>query len=159
MHSLQRPWNPPNGFDHVVFTLFVELPGEDGGATVMPLQAGELPGGMRWHYRLRAHGWTNALFAAEGADAQVEGRATMPAATIAVDREAKTVEFTLPAAALGHPATLEGARVYLNTWDYGEGYRALQPEAGAHAFGGGGPGDPLWMDAIGPVELRVDTGT
>jgi hypothetical protein len=36
-------------------------------------------------------------------------------------RAAKTVEFTLPAAALGHPETLEGARVYLNTWDYGEG--------------------------------------
>lgn len=159
MHSLQRPWNPPNGFDHVVFTLFVELPDQDGGATVMPLQAGELPDGMRWHYRLRVHGWTNALFAATGADAHVEGRATMPAASIAVDREAKTVEFTLPAAALGHPETLEGARVYLNTWDYGEGYRALQSEPGAHAFGGGEPGDPLWMDAIGPVELRGDTGT
>ena len=31
----------------------------------MPLQQATLPEGMRWHLRLRAGGWTGALFSAE----------------------------------------------------------------------------------------------
>ncbi|WP_410971376.1 hypothetical protein, partial [Salmonella sp. SAL04269] len=46
--ELLRGWNPPNDFDHVAFTVFVELPGRTGGARAMPLQNAELPDGMRW---------------------------------------------------------------------------------------------------------------
>ena len=43
-------------------------------ATVMPQQQATLPDGLRWHRRLRVNGWSNALFAGEGADAGNEGR-------------------------------------------------------------------------------------
>ena len=60
----------------------------------------------------------------------------------------------MPAAALGRAAGLSGARVYVTTWDYDGGYRALAPEAGPHAFGGGDPArDPRVMDAVGPIDL------
>ncbi len=62
MHEVTALWNPAQGFDHVALTMFVQLPGRDGGADVMPQQHARLPGGMRWHVRLRAHGWSNALF-------------------------------------------------------------------------------------------------
>jgi hypothetical protein len=155
MSSLSTAWNPPNGFDHIAFNLFIELPGEGGGATAMPMQHGSLPAGMQWHRRLRVHGWTNALFAAPGANAEADGTPVTPAAGLAVDPASETVTFTIAASALGNRKDLAGARLYLNTWDYDGGYRPLDPSpAGAH-FGGGRPGEstPLWMDATGVIEL------
>jgi hypothetical protein len=155
MHEITTVWNPQNGFDHVAFTIFIELPGQPGGSTVMPLQKGLLPEGMRWHRRLRVHGWTNALFSADGASATSEGSPTGPAARIAVDRAARTVSLTLPAAALGRLPTLDGARVYVTTWDYDGGYRALAREPAPFVMGGGDPDrDPLVMDDTPVMVLR-----
>jgi glycosidase len=146
MASLVTLWKPPNGFDHVAFTIFVELPGLPGGSTLMPLQNAGLPAGMRWQRRLRAHGWSNALFGAEGADAAHEGRPVAPAAAIEVDRERSSIAFVLPAASLGNPASLSGARIYVTTWDYDGGYRALLPAPQGVAFTGGDANDPKLMD-------------
>lgn len=151
MHRVTRSWNPANGFDHVAFTVFIELPGRPGGATRMPLQNATLPAGMRWHVRLRAHGWSNALHGSDGAGDTHEGTPLTPAAGIEVQGD--TVRFILAASALGHPASLSGARVYVTTWDYDGGYRALQPEPGGHRFGGGRAGDPLVMDASPVIVL------
>ena len=154
MNALSKAWNPANDFDHVAFTLFLQLPGVAGGSAVMPLQNATLPGGMKWHYRLRAHGWSNTLFDAHGASATEEGRTAIPAADIVVDHAASTVSFTLPAAALGRPASLSGARLYVTTWDYDGGYRALAPIAQGHVFGGGdGAVDPLVLDDTAVIEL------
>jgi hypothetical protein len=138
-------WNPPNGFDHVAFTVFVELPGRPGGARVMPQQHGDLPGDLRWHVRLRAGGWGSAAFTAQGATADSEGTVVTPAPSIVVDAAADTVTLTLPAAALGFPPSLEGARLYVSTWDYDGGYRPVQAEPGPHQFGGD-PGAAKVMD-------------
>ena len=147
MASHSAGWNPPNGFDRVALTLFIELPDRAGGARLMPLQNARLPDGLRWHYRLRAGGWSNALFSAEGASATNEGRALAGAARIEVEPESARIVLILPADALGNPATLAGARLHLTTWDYDGRYRDLQPEPGPHAFGGGGPRDAKVMDA------------
>lgn len=154
MRSISTVWNPANGFDHVAFTLFMQLPGRDGGSTVMPLQNATLPEGMRWHYRLRAHGWSNALFAAAGATAGNEGTAVTPSADIRVDAGARTIAFTLPATALGSPDSLSGAKLYVATWDYDGGYRPLAPQPQPTAFGGGdGATDPLVMDDTAVITL------
>lgn len=148
MHRLTDLWKPANGFDHVAFTVFVEVPGKEGGATVMPLQNARLPAGLHWHYRLRAHGWSNALFAATGASATSEGTPVTPSPAIGVDPASKTVSITLPASALGNLRSLSGVKVYVTTWDYDGGYRELTPVAQSMAFGGGdGAADPLVMDA------------
>ncbi|WP_396270721.1 alpha-amylase family glycosyl hydrolase [Ideonella sp.] len=155
MNEITRSWSPALGFDHVMLTAFIELPGEPGGATVMPLQRGTLPEGMRWHRRLRVGGWSNALFADEGASATSEGRAITPAAALQVDATTHTIQLTLPASALGRRSTLKGARVWINTWDWDGGYRALFSAPRSHSFGDGG-GDaqgPLWMDQVGPLTL------
>ena len=152
--GLSRVWNPPLGFDHAVLTVFIELPGQAGGSRVMPFQNGQLPEGMRWHRRLRVNGWTNALFSDTGADAQADGTPVAPAATVRTDLQRGTVTLTLPASALGRPATLSGARLYITTWDYDGGYRALVPTPQAWAIGGGDPAvDPLVMDALPVITL------
>lgn len=146
MASVGDDWNPPNGFDHVAIALYVSLPGRDG-ARAMPGQHAELPGDLRWQVRLRAHGWSNALTSADGADAENDGRALLPGARIDVDRAARTLVFTLPATAFGDAAALQGATVHATTWDYDGGFRPLAPEATRGGFGGGAPGDPRVLDS------------
>ncbi|MGH8084591.1 MAG: alpha-amylase family glycosyl hydrolase [Lysobacter sp.] len=154
LRNITAPWNPANGFDHVAFTIYLQLPGRDGGARVMPQQYATLPDGMRWHYRLRAHGWSNALFASNGATATDEGTPVAPGAAIDVDAVSRTVTFTLSATALGNPDSLDGAKLHVTTWDYDSGYRELAPQAGAATFGGGAPDDPRVMDAATVVLER-----
>ena len=68
--------------------------------------------------------------------------------------KAPILAFVLPAAALGHPDTLRGAKLHVTTWDYDGRYRSLSPEPHAFDFGGGdGRRDPLVMDEIGPIVL------
>jgi hypothetical protein len=148
-HRLSQGWSPPNGFDRVAFTVFIGDPARPGGATVMPQQDGDLPAGLRWHWRLRVHGWSNALFSAEGASATNEGTPLSPGASVEVDRARHRVTFTLPGGLLG---PLQGLQVYVTTWDYDGGYRVVTPEPGSHTPGGA-PG-PKVMDDLGPVTLR-----
>jgi carbohydrate-binding DOMON domain-containing protein len=148
MRALVADWNPANGFDHVAFTLFLRLPGRDDGATVLPQQSARMPDGGRWQLRLRAHGWSNALFAGDGADAQREGRSLGESARLEVDRTTGTIRFTLPARVLGHQGSLDGLAVYATTWDYDGGYRALGETAGPHRFGGGTADGPKVMDDL-----------
>ena len=153
VNRITTVWNPPNGFDHVLFTVFIELPGQAGGATVMPLQGGSLPEGMRWHRRLRVGGWSNALFDDQGATAADEGRPLAPGASVQVDLQRQTVSFTVPAAVLGRAGSLSGAKVLVTTWDYDGGYRALLPQAQPYAMGGGVAGEPKVMDSSPVIVL------
>jgi hypothetical protein len=189
MRNLLATWNPPHGFDHVAFNLYIELPSAPAGeahacraelaplpstdvdpvrssgassalqeigtagclsqgSRLMPQQFGELPDGMRWHYRIRANGWSNALFSAQGASATAEGTPVIPNATIGTDAARRTIAFTVPAAALGNPDTLAGARIYISTWDYDGGFRDLAAEAGPYTYGGGAPDQPRVMDEV-----------
>jgi hypothetical protein len=121
----------------------------------MPLQDDDLPEGMVWHRRLRLHGWSNAWFGPDGAGPAHEGQPLTPGATVEAHPERHEIVITLPAAALPPGATLDGARLFLNTWDWDGGYRELAETAGPHTMGGRrSPRDPRWMDALGPLTLR-----
>ncbi len=145
---LTRIWGAPNGFDHVTFTLAFSQAGRSDGVAALPLQQASLPEGARWQHRLRASGWSNALFGASGADAGHEGTPLSPAAEISVDRARNTVSFILPAGSLGPAEALAGLRIHINTWDYDGGYRPLGPQPGAHTVGGADPAGPKIMDAM-----------
>lgn len=155
LRQLTTSWNPANGFDHVAFTLFLELPGQNGGSRVMPLQGGELPDGMVWHRRLRVHGWSNALFSAEGAGPDSEGQPHAPGAALEARAARHELVVTLPASTLPPGTDLNGVRLFLSTWDWDGGYRELAEQPGSHTLGGRrSASDPRWMDAIGPITLR-----
>ena len=101
-------------------------------------------------------GWTSAGFAADAATATNEGRGVIPAPQIAVDRDRRTITATLPAEAMDFPTDLTGAKVYVTTWDYDGGYRALQPEAGGSRFGGGEASGTKVLDAADLVITREE---
>ena len=146
MAGITQTWGPPNGFDHANLTLFFSQPGATTGLAEMPLQQGRLPEGQRWQHRLRAGGWSNALYTVEGASASAEGTPVTPGAQLSVDAARRRITFTLPAGAVG--ADLKGLRIHITTWDYDGGYRALAPQAGGHTLGGGTAAGPKVMDAM-----------
>ena len=153
MHKVIETWNPANGFDHVAFVVFLQMPSQPAGSEVMPLQNVRLPGDMRWHYRLRSHGWSNAFFSSEGASSTNEGTPVAPTANIEIDKQRNTVIFTLPAKSLGSPKDLSGMKLHVTTWDYDGGFRKLGADAQTSSYGGGdGTKDPLVMDDV-TVEL------
>lgn len=109
--AISRAWAPANGFDHVAFTLFFALSGRSDGVAAMPQQFANLPDGLRWHYRLRTHGWSNAWFQSDGADADQEGRQRRPSPTITVVPGTTTVRFDWPAAAFDDVHSARPARL------------------------------------------------
>lgn len=139
-------WSPQNGFDHVSFTLYVDVPGRTG-LTVMPHQNASLPAGMDWDYHVRVHGWSNALFDTRGASATHDGTPVSPAAGIEVDQPGGTVTLTLSGELFSGMNDLSGVKVYVTTWDYDGGYRPLVSAAEQWKFwGGDGASDPLVLD-------------
>jgi hypothetical protein len=109
---------------------------------------------MTWHYRFRAHGWTNALFSHVGAKATQEGTKAGPAPSISVDKEAKRITLIFPSSSFGDQADLSGSKLFLTTWDYDAAYRSLEAEAGGYIFGGAKTAsDPKIMDSIGPFTI------
>jgi glycosidase len=154
MHELTTSWSPANGFDHMVLTMFLELPGQAEGSDVMPLQNARLPDGMHWNLRLRTHGWANAAFSSDGAGPLSEGRTIAPAADVKTNAARQTISVVIPAATLGNPVSTSKMRLYLNTWDYDGTYRALTQKASPHGMSGGdGKVDPLIMDDIKVITL------
>ncbi|MDY7226087.1 alpha-amylase family glycosyl hydrolase [Hyalangium rubrum] len=139
-------WSPQNGFDHVAFTVYIDVPGRTG-LTVMPRQNASLPTGMDWDYHVRVHGWSNGLFNPIGASATEDGAPVSPTAAITVDQPTHTVSLTLPGELFGGLTHLSGVKVYVTTWDYDGGYRPLVPAAEQWKFwGGDGATDPLVLD-------------
>jgi glycosidase len=141
-------WNPQNGFDHVCFHVFIQLPGVNGGATVLPKLNDSAPGGMTWNRVAFADGWHSSLYSSDGATSTAYGNPVVPAPGIKV--LGNTVSFSFPPAALGNVPTLSGAKIYVTTWDYDGVQNVLRPlaaTAGPYVFGGGdGAVDPLIID-------------
>jgi C-terminal binding-module, SLH-like, of glucodextranase len=121
------------------------------------MQQAVLPAGMRWHVRLRAHGWTNVATGPRDAGADHEGQTLSPAPAIRSDAARNTVTFTIPSATLGHPQNLTGARLYITTWDYDGGWRPVAREPVPFTMGLRGGGDPARaarvMDASAVITL------
>ncbi|MCK6545712.1 alpha-amylase [Myxococcota bacterium] len=159
MAEISTSWRPRNGFDHVCFSLFFELPGQTEATNVLPLLSGTTPEGFTWSRNHFAAGWSNYLRSANGATAEQDGRAVAGAPTITADAEAKTIRFTYDKTPFGLD-DWTGVRVYITTWDFDgidNRFRPLTPEGGQWVMGGGAETDPKIMDAIGPITIPPRT--
>jgi hypothetical protein len=158
MAELTTVWNPANGFDHVCFTIYFDVPGADG-LTLLPRIHAEAPAGFTWDYTHFAFGWGNSLHATEGASETEWGMPLAGAPDIEVDGGARRIVFRYDRRALGL-ASWEGVKVYVTTWDF-DGidarYRPMSPEGGQWLFGGGAADDPFILDDVGPIEIPPAT--
>lgn len=147
---LTTVWNPANGFDHVQFQIFIDLPNQKG-ATVLPALNATMPAGTNWDYQAIVAGWGTGLYNANGATATTTGQ-VMPQKPIVKTKPAtNTVQVYFPATAIGRPTTLEGMNIFISTWDGGGVFKDMRPlekEPANFIFGGYEEGAPLWMDEV-----------
>lgn len=157
MAETTTSWNPRNGFDHVMFHVFIDLPDQDGLIELPRLNA-NAPEGFAWNLQSFSEGWGNRLYSTEDASAAAWGQPVTPAQLVDVSQSTNTVSFLFLSDALGNPASLEGAKVYITTWDWNgvdSAYRPLKPAGGTWAFGGGDEllGDPRIIDDTFVLEI------
>ncbi|MCA8836371.1 MAG: alpha-amylase [Proteobacteria bacterium] len=156
MREHSKIWSPPNGYDHVSFHIFFDVP--DAmlvGATVMPEQQSSTPAGFNWDYALRAYGWDNDVFGSAQATAEMFGEPIAAAPNVSSDAGMKTVTFEFDGSKL-NLTSWEGVKIYATTWDIDgleDELRPLNPAGAQWEFGGGAIDDPKIMDAIGPVTI------
>lgn len=157
MQQLTTSWNPANGFDHVGFSIFIDLPGQQG-LTVLPQLNASMPDDANWDLAHIAYGWGNLVYNTVGADASTRGSNINGAPLITTDAAAGTITFTYDGNALG-VSSWQGAQIYVTTWDIdglAAAYRDLSPEGGDYVFGGGNADDPKVLDDMALLQLPVN---
>ncbi|HSB21203.1 MAG TPA: alpha-amylase family glycosyl hydrolase [Anaeromyxobacteraceae bacterium] len=167
MADFSSVWNPANGFDHVYFNLYFQLPGV-AGATVMPKLNASVPAGFSWSFNQFSGGFDNVMYTSAGATADSYGSPGI-APVVKVDPNQKLVTFVYDRNNFGI-ATWSGVRIYVATWDYdgiGARFRPLCTAASQWEMGGGTPGaaltpcsgtgilsdDPKIMDDVSPLTI------
>jgi hypothetical protein len=159
MAEVTEVWNPTNGFDHVLFHIFIDLT-EQEGLTVLPRINAEAPEGFEWNYLGFLEGWNSRLYSTKDANAHSYGTAVTPAPQIEVDMASNTITFLFTSDSLGNPETLDGAMIYIATWDWNgpdAEYRFLRPGGGQWGFGGGDWAvDPLIIDDTDVIRLTAE---
>ncbi|MDF2154553.1 alpha-amylase family glycosyl hydrolase [Vibrio sp. CAU 1672] len=152
MKEVTTTWKPFNGFDHVSFSIFFDIPGKEG-LTVLPRLNAEAPAGFDWSFEHMAEGWGSRALSAENATADNWGDIISKAVRIdtnSTDSETGKVRFIYKGGRLGI-SNWEGVKVYITTWDYSsmDGYyRPLSPEGDDWTASGGAATDPKIMDSV-----------
>ncbi|NOQ91153.1 MAG: alpha-amylase [Flavobacteriaceae bacterium] len=144
MNHVSDVWLPPNGFDHVLVHVFIDLPNKEGRKDLSVLNSPS-PEGFEWNYVAYLAGWHNVLYNAENASEESFGNIVTPTPTIVANKENNTITIQFSPDALGNPKTLEGAKIYITTWDNNGsegGHRVITKDGGPFDFGGSGKPKP-----------------
>lgn len=146
---LSTVWNPANGFDHVQFNIFIDLPKQEG-AKVLPNINTNMPENANWDYYATVAGWNVGLYDANGATATTTGAVMSKKPMVTAVSSENKIQIYFPATAIGRPSTLEGMKVFICTWDGGgaNNMRPLEEKPAAFIFGGYEEGLPVWMDEV-----------
>ncbi|SHH40090.1 alpha-amylase family glycosyl hydrolase [Thermosipho atlanticus] len=142
--NLTTSWNPPNGFDHVTYQIFIDVPTKKG-ARVLPFQNYEIED---WDYEIFVTGWSSAMYSAEGASAKKFGNQIL-SPDVSVDNG--WVKIIIKGYAFDNPESFNNWKIYITSWDY-DGvearFRPIYKEPKAYVIGGGKETDPYIMDDI-----------
>lgn len=147
MHAdISTQWNPPLGFDHVQFFVFLNINDGIGSNYYAPLRyQSSLTNGFT--QLLSVNGWQMGLQQVDSAG-QLQRVAGSPELRIVSPRK---LSLQLSPELLGFPAELEQVAINVLSWDSaGEGtLRPLEAKAGDYSFGGAkNELSPMWMDQI-----------
>lgn len=140
--DLTTSWNPPNGFDHVTYQIFIDDPRKTGNK-ILPFQNYEIED---WDYEIFATGWSSALFTSEGAD---EGNFGNQISSPDILIENGWIKIIIKGYVLNNPENFDGWKIYITSWDYDgveSRFRPIEDQPKAYVFGGGENTDPYIMD-------------
>lgn len=150
MDKITDTWLPPNGFDHVGFTIFIDLPEEAAtNLSELPKINASMPNGT-WSRNAVVFGWQSSIYNTKRANATTWGEAVTPAPMVTVDKANNTISMDFASDALGRPDSLDGIRFYVTTWDLdglSATYRPLEQDKGPWNFSGGASDESkIWDD-------------
>lgn len=152
MKEVTTTWKPFNGFDHVSFSIFFDIPGKQGHTFLSRLDS-QAPAGFDWNFEYMAEGWGSRTLSSENATADKWGDIISKAVRIDAantDSETGKVRFIYKGTRLGIN-NWEGVKIYVTTWDYSnmDGYyRPLSQEGADWTASGGDADDPKIMDSV-----------
>ncbi len=148
MRAVTDEWIPANGFDNVAFSLFFDLPNQQGGK-VLPIINADIPQGWDWDLGHVVYGWGNTTFSAVNSDKHHQGEKFGVAPMASVDKSARKISFKYSGADFGIK-NWHGSKVYITTWDItGEGvYREISSEASKWSMKGDSEHGPKILDEL-----------
>ncbi|MEO1228474.1 MAG: alpha-amylase family glycosyl hydrolase [Myxococcota bacterium] len=156
MREHSTVWSPQNGYDHVSFNIYFDVPGQDG-VTVLPLINGTAPADFAWDFTHFSFGWANRLHSSMNASEGNMGSVLNEAPALLVKDAERKIAFTYNPTSLGL-TSWQGVKVYVTVWDF-DGleakYRPISPDGGQWAYGGAREDAPKIMDSMGPFEVPV----
>ncbi|MFT7235943.1 MAG: glycosidase [Cyclobacteriaceae bacterium] len=153
MKEITEIWLPPNGFDHVSLSIYFDFPNLKGTSD-LPFKNAVVPRNGEWDLWFMSSGFQNASFTSQDASATHTGKDNGKMPLISVNKEEKLISFFFAASTLNFPATLEGVKIYVNTWHGGpDSPKNLVPERDDWSFGGGTSKDPYIMDELPIINL------
>ena len=148
MCDISSLWAPPNGFDHVSFTIFFDLKNRQG-ISDLPLIGGHYPNQQKWDLAHMAFGWASYLYWSDDATLHNEGEKPGIAPEIEIDKHNNSIRFIYQGSDFG-VQDWDGVSIYITTWDKsGEGnYRDLSAKEALWAFGGAASNEPKILDDV-----------
>lgn len=148
MGEISSNWLPPNGFDNVVFSIFLDIDGE-AGLSALPKLNAAMPGALRWDLAHVASGWASYLYNSNNAAADRQGEKLGVSPRITADAETRTLTFLYEGERLG-VERWRNASIYVTTWEHtpeGE-YTGIAEQPSDWSFGGAPPGSPKVLDDL-----------
>lgn len=156
MSEITQIWIPPNGFDHVLLNIYIDMPDKQEGVKSLPFQNAFFPNQGEWDYRFALGGFGIEAF--EGypliSGPEKLGKSIMTP-FVNVDYEQNKISVTLSAKMLGNPTTLKKTNLYINTWSGSAAYpRTIDKTRTTWSYGGGNSNSPKIMDDINIITLE-----
>jgi len=146
MKELSQMWLPPNGFDHILLNIYIDMPNKIG-IQDLPQQNYKMPNKGHWDYLISTAGFANAMYSSKGASSTNVGELVGPTPVVKGNLQERTISFSIASKALGSPQNLRGTKLYLNTWDGGPGnLKGMNPIPSLWSPGGGDQSDPIFFD-------------
>jgi len=156
MSEITQIWIPPNGFDHVLLNIYIDMPDKQEGVKSLPFQNAFFPNQGEWDYRFALGGFGIEAFKGHPLISGPEklGKSILTP-FVNVDYEQNKISVTLSAKMLGNPTTLKNTNLYINTWSGSATYpRIIDKTKTTWTYGGGNSDSPKIMDDINIITLE-----
>jgi glycosidase len=115
MASVTNEWNPPHGFDHVYFSVFLDFPGRKGKRFFPRLRYARED--FEFNTGFLLYGWGTRSFGAADSTPDAYGAPLVGDVEYAVDRARRTISFTFSSRFFDGLKTFAGTKIFVSTWD------------------------------------------
>lgn len=127
MASVTSEWNPPNGFDHVYFSVFFAFPGRPGRKFFPKLDYAR--DDFEFNAGFLLYGWDTRSFGALDSTPTAYGAPLVGDVVYDVDLRRRQVGFTFSSRFFDGLKSFEGVKIFISTWDgYLGELRAIAPK-------------------------------